>query len=90
MGMMCHQTAGNDVLNRPSLRGTKQSSSLIIMKLQNNVIGNGYDVPSNSRKWRFESPVIASLRSNPESTIMRCFSLDCFVPRNDGWAGRHW
>jgi len=27
------------------------------------------------------------LRSNPESTIMHCFPLDCFVPRNDGWAG---
>jgi len=25
MGMMCNQTAGNDVLSRPSLRGTKQS-----------------------------------------------------------------
>ena len=25
MGMMCHQTAGNDVLSRSSLRGTKQS-----------------------------------------------------------------
>ena len=25
MGMMCHQTAGNDALSRPSLRGTKQS-----------------------------------------------------------------
>jgi len=25
MGMMCHQTAGNNVLGRSSLRGTKQS-----------------------------------------------------------------
>ena len=39
MGMKI-QTAGNDVLSRSSLRGTKQSSALIIMELRNNVISS--------------------------------------------------
>ena len=56
-----NQTAENDVLSLSSLRGTKQSSALIISGLQNNVIGRSPEFDSGS---------------NPESIIMLCFSLD--------------
>jgi len=74
-----NQTAGNDVLSRPSLRGTKQSSSLIITELQNNVMRGDYFIsdihPSATLSLITESKLVRNIYRKRINNLQNTFGM---------------